>query len=109
MFREHFTQTVITVLAVVIGLIMSFTACIVDGLPLHYGNIFKLWGMITLVVLLVSMFVPYKKWSALLMEKIPVSEGSMAYKLLDNVIPTLVLNTFITVMVSGANIIPYYS
>ena len=105
MYQDHFTQTVVTILAIVIGCIMAFAACFVDHLSLNYGTIYKLWGMITLTVLLVSSFVPYKKWSKNLLDALSVKEGTLWYKLLDNIVPTICLNTFITVMVSGANIL----
>ncbi len=105
MFKEHFSQTVVTILALVIGFIMAVCACFVDHIPLNFGNVYKLWGMISLTVLLVSIFLPYKAWSEKVLSILPVQRETFLFKLLDNIIPTLVLNTCITILVSGANIL----
>lgn len=54
MFRTHYGETVTVVLAMVMGLIMAIAAIIVDHLAFHYSNVFKIWSMITMVVLVVS-------------------------------------------------------
>ncbi|MBP3804413.1 MAG: hypothetical protein J6I76_11055 [Oribacterium sp.] len=105
MFKDHHTETVVVVLSVVMGLLMAVAAIIIDGLDMNYGNIFKLWGMITLVILMVSIFIPYKRWSSIVLEKTGIKEGTIIYKAADGIIPTLVLNTIITVLVSAANIL----
>ncbi len=62
MFKSQYGLTVTVVLAVVMGLMMSFVAIWIDSLALNISVVFKNWSMITLVILLVSMFVPYQKW-----------------------------------------------
>lgn len=105
MFKSHFGETVIVVLAILMGLIMSITSVIVNNLALNYSNIFKIWGMITLVILLVSMLIPYKEWSERITEKVVHNTKGILYKLVVNILPSLILNTFNTVFVSGANIL----
>ena len=72
------------VLSLVMGLIMAVTAIVVDHLPFNYGNVFSIWAMITLVILLVSIFIPYKDWSGKLTGMVCRDEGSILYKLIDN-------------------------
>lgn len=105
MFKDHYSETVVVVLAIVMGIIMAIAAIIIDGSDFNFGNIFKIWAMVTLVILLVSIFVPYKAWSEALLRKLRITENSFWYKVLDGIIPTLVLNTVITVFVSAANIL----
>lgn len=105
MFRSHFGETVTVVLALVMGVIMAVAVSILDHVPFNYSNFFKLFSMITMVVLLVSIVIPYKAISAKFVALLPVKKGTLGYKLLDGIIPTLILNTVITVMVAGANIL----
>lgn len=105
MFKNHFGETVIIVLAIVMGLIMSVTSAVVNHLALNFSNVFKLWAMITLVILLASILIPYKEWSAKITGVIIDNKKSFLYKLADNILPSLILNTCNTVIVSGANIL----
>lgn len=105
MFKSHYGETVIVVLAIVIGFLMSLASMVVDHLAFNYSNVFKIWSMITLVVLIVSIFVPYKAWSTRFTSLFPVEQGSIGYKLIDNILPSLILNTCNTLAVSAANIL----
>lgn len=105
MFKNHFGETVIVVLSLVMGFIMSVAVIMIDGLALNFSNVFKIWAMITLVILLVSIIIPYKEWSGKLTGMICKTEGSITYKLVDNILPSLILNTCNTVIVSAANIL----
>ena len=104
MFKKHFSETVIVVLAITMGLMMALACIAVDHLPFHFSNVFSIWSMITMVILLVSIAIPYKSWSAWFTGLFPVSKGSLPYKLIDNILPSLILNTCNTVIVSAANI-----
>lgn len=104
MFKNHFGETVTVVLAIVMGFIMSFAVIVVDHLELHFSNVFQIWAMVTLVILLVSAVVPYKEWSARFTSLFHLSEGSIAYRLVDNILPSLILNTFNTMVVSAASV-----
>lgn len=104
MFKSYFGETVTVVLAIVMGLIMSLASIVVDHLEFHFPNIFKIWAMITLVILFVSIIIPYKEWSGKLMALFRLKEGGISYKLADNVLPSLILNTCNTLIVSAANV-----
>lgn len=104
MLKDHFGETLLLVLALVMGLLMSVAVILLDGIPFHLSNIFKIWAMITLVIILVSIVLPYKSWSAAFCRRLGLREGSLGWKLADGIVPSLVLNTFNTVVVSAANI-----
>lgn len=104
MFKSYFGETVTVVLAIVMGLIMSLASIVVDHLEFHFPNIFKIWAMITLVILLASIIIPYKDWSEKFVTLLRLKEGSISYKLADNLLPSLILNTCNTLIVSAANI-----
>lgn len=105
MFKSYFGETVTVVLAILMGLIMAFAAVIVDHLAVNFPNVFKIWAMITLVILLASILIPYKEWSARLTGAVVHNRESILYKIVDNILPSLILNTCNTVIVSGANIL----
>jgi len=105
MFRDHFGETVTVVLSLVMGFIMAFAVIVVDHLELHFSNVFSIWAMVTLVILLVSIIIPYKKWSAAFTSLFHLPKGSIGYRIVDNILPSVILNTFNTVVVSAANIL----
>lgn len=105
MFKSHFGETVTVVLAITMGFLMSLAAIFVDHLDFNFSNIFSIWAMITLVILLVSILIPYKEWSEKLTGIVCKDKDSVTYKLVENILPSLLLNTFNTVIVSAANIL----
>jgi membrane protease YdiL (CAAX protease family) len=104
MLKDHHTETTVLVLALVMGLLMAVAVMLLDGVPFNISNVFKIWAMITLVILLASIFIPYKSWSAKFCETIGLKQGSLGWKLADGIIPSLILNTCNTLIVSGANV-----
>ena len=104
MLKTHYGETLLLILSLVMGLIMAVAVILLDGIALNISNIFKIWAMISLVIILVSIFLPYKDWSAAFCRRLGLKEGTLAWKLTDGIIPSLVLNTFNTAIVSGANI-----
>lgn len=105
MFKDHFGQILLTVLSIVMGLIMAVAVIIIDGLAFNFSTLFSNWSMITMVVLLASIFLPYKAWSERFCALFPIEKGTVAYKLVDGIVPSLVLNTLNTVIVAAANIL----
>lgn len=105
MFKDHFGQILLTVLSIVMGLIMAVAVIIIDHLTFNFSTLFSNWSMITMVVLLASIFLPYKAWSKRFCDLFSMREGSLACKLVDGIVPSLVLNTLNTVIVSAANIL----
>ena len=105
MFKTHYGETLLVVLSIVMGLLMAIAVIFIDHLAFNFSNLFKIWAMITLVILLVSIFLPYKKWSASFCRLVGCKEGTLAWKLVDGIVPSLILNTFNTVIVAAANIL----
>lgn len=104
MFKSHYGETITVVLSIVMGFIMAFAVIAVDHLQLNFSNVFQIWAMVTLVILLVSIVIPYKAWSARFTALFHLAEGSIAYRLVDNILPSLILNTFNTMIVSATSI-----
>ena len=105
MFKSHYGETVTVVLSLVMGLIMAVAVIIVDHLPLHFGNLLSIWAMIVLVILIVSILIPYKAWSEKLTGLVCRNRDGIIWKLVENILPSLILNTCNTVIVSAANIL----
>ncbi len=104
MLKNHHTETTVLVLALVMGILMAAAVMLLDGVPFNISNLFQIWAMITLVILLVSIFVPYKAWSARFCRAVGCKPGTLGWKLADGIVPSLILNTFNTCVVSAANI-----
>ena len=80
MFKSHYGMIVTVVLSIMMGIIMALVAVMVDGLAFNFSNVFKIWAMITLVILLVSIFIPYKKWGEKSAAGLRLKEGTLAFK-----------------------------
>jgi len=104
MLKDHHTETTVLVLALVMGLLMAIAVMLLDGVPFNISNLFKIWAMITLVIILVSILLPYKAWSSVFCRKLGCKPGTLGWKLADGIVPSLILNTFNTLIVSAANI-----
>lgn len=102
MLKSHFAMIVTVVLALVMGILMGIAVILVDHLPFNLMNLYKIWAMTVLNVLVVSLFVPYKKWSAALTEKLGLRQDSIACVLVSGIIPSLIFNTVNTLLISGA-------
>ena len=105
MFESHFGETVTVVLAIVMGFIMAFAVIIIDHLNLNFSTVFQIWSMVTLVILLVSTVIPYKAWSEQFTALFHLKDGNIVYRMVENILPSLILNTFNTVVVSAANVL----
>ena len=104
MFKTHFGETVVVVLSIVMGFIMAVSSLIVEGHAINPSSVFRVWSMITMVILLISIFIPFKDWSDKLMIMFGIKENTLAHKFVGNILPTLILNTMITLVVSAGNI-----
>lgn len=104
MFKSHYGETVTVVLAIIMGFVMAFAVIVADHLKLNFSTVFQVWSMVTLVILLVSAVIPYKEWSARFTSLFHLPEGGIAYRMVENILPSLILNTFNTVVVSAASV-----
>lgn len=104
MFKNYVGETITIVLAIVMGVIMALASIMVEHLDFNFSNVFQTWSMITMVILLASIIIPYKEWSEKFMALFNLKRESIIYKLVDNIVPSLILNTCNTVIVSAVNI-----
>ena len=104
MLKSHFSMIVTVVLALIMGIVMSVAAILIDHLPFHICNLYKICGMVVLNVIVISLFVPYQKWSEMLCSRLGLQKETIPYTLVSNLIPTLIFNTANTLFISGANI-----
>lgn len=104
MFKSHFAETVTIVIAVVMGFIMAFSVIVVNHLELNPSNLFQIWSMVTLTIILVSIVIPYKNLSVRFTALFCLPKGHVAYPFINNIVPSLILNTFNTMIVSAANV-----
>ncbi|MCD7883648.1 MAG: hypothetical protein LUI87_08095 [Lachnospiraceae bacterium] len=104
MFKSYYGETVAVVLSIAMGGIMALVSVFVEGLDLNFSILFRTWSMITLVIMAASILFPYTQWSEALTSKTGLKKGGIFYKLVDNILPSLILNTCSTLVVSAANI-----
>lgn len=95
-FKEHFGTVLTSVLSLVMGLFMAIAVIIVNHLPFIWTQLFQLWAEIFMIVFVVSLFVPYNTWGDWLAGLFHLKKGTVAYTLVQGIIPSVVLNTFNT-------------
>lgn len=95
-FQNHYHQTVGTIVAVLMGAMMSFACIFVDDLPRTLPTFFNGWGLITLIVLLVSFTIPGQSLGEKFTTALGIKKGTLSFLLVANLIPSLINNTFCT-------------
>lgn len=103
-FKSHFGTIITAVLALVMGLIMSISVAIIDKLGLTWTVLFKLWAEIFFIVFVASLFIPYNSWGDWFAGLFGLKKGTIAFKLVQGIIPSAILNTFNTCICSGQSI-----
>ncbi|MBR1709561.1 MAG: hypothetical protein IJ719_12145 [Clostridia bacterium] len=91
--------------SVIMGFVMAVTAIIVNKIPFGLGVLLKNACISILVVFLISLFIPYRKLGEQFAGLFPVKHGSLPFQLISNIVPSLIINTFNTIIISGANIL----
>lgn len=103
-YKSHFGTILTTVLSLVMGFIMAVFICILNHLPMHWVNLFQLTAEINLIVFVCSLFIPYNAWGDWFAGLFHLKKGSVPFKLVQGIIPSVVLNTFSTFICTGASI-----
>lgn len=103
-YKSHFGTILTTVLSIFMGLVMAITVMIINSLPFNWVNLFELTAEITLIVFVVSLFVPYNAWGDWFAGLFHLKEGTVAFKLVQGIIPSVILNSFNTFICTGASI-----
>lgn len=102
--KSHFGTIITTVLSLFMGLVMAISVAIVDHLGLTWTVIFKLWAEIFFIIFVVSLFIPYNSWGDWFANLFGLKSGSLAFNLVQGIIPSAILNTFNTFICSGQSI-----
>ena len=103
-FKSHFCTVLTSVLSIFMGLVMALCVIFLNHLPLTWVTIFELWAEIFWIVFIVSMFVPYNKWGDKFASLFHLKEGTVAFALVQGIIPSVVLNSFNTFICTAASI-----
>lgn len=102
--KNHFGAIVTVILSIIMGAAMSLAAVVWDHMEFNFSNVYKVWSMITLTVLMASLVLPYKMWGDRIGRLLSLREGTVIYKAVTALVPTLILNTCNTLLVVGANV-----
>lgn len=102
--KNHFGAIVTVILSIIMGAAMSLAAVVWDHMAFNFSNVYKVWSMITLTVLMASLVFPYKMWGDRFGRLLSLKEGTVIYKAVTALVPTLILNTCNTLLVVGANV-----
>ncbi|MGM9911607.1 MAG: ATPase [Lacticaseibacillus absianus] len=75
-----------------------------NHLPFNWVNLFELTAEISLIVFVFSLFIPYNAWGDWFAGLFHLKEGSLAFKLVQGIIPSVVLNSANTFICTAASI-----
>lgn len=103
-FKNHFGMVVSTVIAIILSLCMATAAIFVDQLTFTVPLWIKNWGTAFLTIMLCSIVFPTKLWGDKMALACKRKPNTLSFGLLANIIPTLIYNTFATLVLAAVNI-----
>ncbi|MFV4916360.1 hypothetical protein [Lactobacillus delbrueckii] len=103
-YKSHFGTILTLVLSMFMGLVMAIFIIFLNHLPFNWVNLFELTVEINLIVFFFSLFIPYNAWGDWFAGLFHLKEGTVAYSLVEGIIPSVVLNTLNTFICTGASI-----
>ncbi len=83
---------------------MAIFIIILNKLQFNWVNLFELTAEVNLIVFIVSMFVPYNAWGNWFAGLFHFRKGTIAFKLVQGIIPSIFLNSFNTFICTGTSI-----
>jgi len=109
-FNNHFGMVMSTVIAILLALLMSTFAIILDGkicgdpgVMWTWQGAIKNWGTCYLIITLTGWIFPLTEWSFKLCDKWHIAPGTTKHALVENTVASLFFNFFATVILSAVN------
>lgn len=109
-FKNHFGMVMSTIIAIVLSLLMSTFAIILDGkifgdpgVAWTWQGAIKNWGTCYLIITLTGWIFPLTEWSFKLCDKWHIAPGTTKHALVENTVASLFFNFFATVILSAVN------
>ncbi|MBQ8094762.1 MAG: DUF2798 domain-containing protein [Clostridia bacterium] len=103
---KRFGRIITVIMAAIMGVIMAVAAIFVNHLPFAPGVLLKNIVISFLVALVIGLIVPHKQLGDRLAAKCGLKPESLGFKLVSNLVPSLIINTANTCIISGVNILP---
>lgn len=103
-YKSHFGTILTTVLSMFMGVVMACFIIFLNHLPFNWVNLFELTAEISLIVFVFSLFIPYNAWGDWFAGLFHLKEGSLAFKLVQGIIPSVVLNSANTFICTAASV-----
>lgn len=103
-YKSHFGTILTSILSMFMGLVMAIFIIFLNHLPFNWVNLFELTAEINLIVFFFSLFIPYNAWGDWFAGLFHLQEGTVAFKLVQGIIPSAVLNTLNTFICTGTSI-----
>lgn len=86
------------------GVVMACFIIFLNHLPFNWVNLFELTAEISLIVFVFSLFIPYNAWGDWFADLFHLQEGTVTFKLVQGIIPSVVLNSANTFICTAASI-----
>ena len=103
-YRNHFDMITNAVLALLMGLFMGIAMLIINHTTITWVSLLDIWADITLIVTVVLIFIPLNGWGNSFAAFCKCKKGTAAHILIENAIPTLVINTVLSAIIPAMEI-----
>ena len=91
-------------LAFLMGFFMGVSILLIEHTPINWVSLVTIWAKITLVVTTILMVLPVGSWGSRFAELCRCKKGSIAYTLVENLVPTFIINTVLAAVVPALGI-----
>lgn len=103
-FKSHHDLIVNVTLAFLMGFFMGVSILLIEHTPINWVSLMTIWAKISLVVTIVLMLLPVGSWGGSLAKLCKCRSGSIAYTLVENLVPTFIINTVLAAVVPALGI-----
>jgi len=103
---KQFGRVVTVIMALIMGVVMAIAAIVVNRQPFSPPLLIRNILCSSLIALVLGLLIPLKPLGDRLASAFSLRERTLPFELVSNLVPSLVINTFNTVIISGINILP---
>ena len=103
-WKSHHDMIVNATLAFLMGFFMGVSILLIEHTPINWVSLVTIWAKITFVVTVILMVLPVGSWGSSFAELCKCKNGSIAYTLVENLVPTFIINTVLAAVVPALGI-----
>ena len=103
-WKNHHDMIVNATLAFLMGFFMGVSILLIEHTPVNWVSLVTIWAKITFVVTVILMILPVGSWGEKFAVSCKCKKGSIPYTLVENLVPTFIINTVLAAVVPALGI-----